>query len=198
MNKKTEELRDIFIDVTEGETVTEKQEAARGSLSEDRGRIEARIDELVARMREQFEFRTDLADDDLLTVIYGFFDGESDAALAERLDADRETVVRARHDLHLLRERETDAPFELQRLRELLNEDRPVTEVAAELDVAESTVRKYRAVVETQTRRRSVNDRFHSEFEELLTDADLAGHTEEVQEDGLDEATDGMETDVSF
>ncbi|WP_254545519.1 conditioned medium-induced protein 4 [Halomarina pelagica] len=198
MNEKTAELRDIFIDVTDGETVTEKQEAARGSLTEDEERIDDRLRELIARMREQFTFETDLSTDDLRRIVRGFFDGEDDAQLADSVGVDGETLVRARHDLHLLHERETDVPFELPRLRELVDEEHTVAEIAEELDVSEETVREYRTVAETRIEMRSVNDRFRSEFEELLTDADLAGHTEEVQEDGLEEATDGMETDVSF
>ncbi|MFC7156438.1 conditioned medium-induced protein 4 [Halomarina halobia] len=198
MNEKTAELRDIFIDVTDGDTVTEKQEAARGSLTEDEDRIDDRIDAIIARMREQFPFETDLSTDELGRIVRGFFDGESDARLADDVGVGRETLVRARHDLHLLRERELDAPFELPRLRELVDEEHTVAEIADELGVPEETVREYRTVAETRIEMRSVNDRFRSEFEELLTDADLAGHTEEVQEDGLEEATDGMETDVSF
>ena len=200
MDEKTAELRDIFIDVTDGETVTERQEDGRGSLTENEEQIVERVDDIVARMREQFAFESDLSTDDLRRVVRGYYDGEDDATIADALDAERETVVTARHDLHLLRDEETDAPFDFARLRELRNDERERTaaETAAELDVSESTLRTYGAVVDTQNRKRSVNDRFADEFAELLTDADLQDHTEDVKDDGLDEATDGMETDVSF
>ncbi len=198
MDEKTEELRDIFIDVTDGETVTEKQEAARGSLTGKEERAAERVADVIARMREQFEFESGLADDDLRRVAEGYHDGETDAAIAESLGVDRGTVVAARHDLHLLHDRELDPAFELARLRKLLNEGRSVRETAEELDVSPSTVRKYRAVVETRTEMRSVNNRFADEFAELLTDADLQDHTDDVKQDGLDEATEGMETNVSM
>lgn len=198
MDEKTAELRDIFIDVTDGDTVTEKQEATRGSLAGDDGQVGEQVEEIVARMREQFEFESDLDDDQLRRVVKGFYDGETDAAIAEALGVDRGRVVTARHDLHLLHDRETEPPFELARLRRLLNEEHSVRETAEALDTSPSTVRKYRVVVETQTEMRSVNNRFTDEFAELLTDADLQDRTEEVKEDGLDEATDGMETDVSL
>lgn len=198
MDEKTAELRDIFIDVTDGETVTEKQEAARGSLTDRDDRVDARVEDVVARMREQFDFESALADDDLRRVAEGYHDGETDAAIAEALDVDRERVVTARHDLHLLHDRELEPPFELARLRELLNEGRAVTDIAEELETSPSTVRKYRTVVETRREMRSVNDRFTDELAELLTDADLRDHTEDVTQDGLDEATEGMETNVSL
>jgi hypothetical protein len=200
MDEKTAELRDIFIDVTDGETVTERQEDARGSLTEDEDRIDERLDDVVARMREQFDFRTDLSTGDLRRVVRGFYDDEDDATIADALDTDEGTVVTARHDLHLLREAETDGPFEFARLRELRNEEQEYTdaELAAELGVSEATLDTYEAVVDTQNEKRSVNDRFADEFAELLTDADLQDHTESVEDDGLQEATEGMETDVSF
>ena len=200
MDEKTAELRDIFIDVTDGETVTERQEDERGSLTEDEERIVERLDDIVGRMREQFSFESDLTTEQLRCVVQGYYDGADDAVIADALDVERETVVTARHDLHLLREEETDGPFEFARLRELRNDDQERTagEMADELDVSESTLRQYGAVVDTQNRKRSVNDRFADEFAELLTDADLQDHTESVEDDGLDEATEGMETDVSF
>lgn len=209
MDDKTAELRDIFMDVTDGETVTEEQEVPRGSLTESEEAIDERVREIVGRMREQFAFDSEFDDERLATVVKAYYDGAADAEIADRLaekadgDADVGTddVVRARHDLHLLRDRETDAPFDLAELRDLLTdgEDHTVAGIADRLGVAESTVRRYRDVVETRTEIRSVNGRFTDEFEELLTDADLQEqHTEEVKDDGLDEATDGMETDVSF
>jgi hypothetical protein len=65
--------------------------------------------------------------------------------------------------------------------------------------VSPSTVRKYRTVVAVRDEIRRVNGRFTDEFAELLTDADLEeGLTDDVKEDGLNEATEGMETNVSF
>jgi hypothetical protein len=200
MNEKTAELRDIFIDVTDGETVTERQDEGRGSLTEDEDRIDARLDDIVARMREQFAFESDLTTAEYRRVVRGFHDDEDDAAIAGALDADESAVATARHDLHLLREREADAPFAFDRLRELRNDPEEYTsaDLAAELDTDEAAVEEYGAVVDTQNAKRSVNDRFADEFAELLTDADLQDHTESVEDDGLEEATDGMETDVSF
>lgn len=198
MDEKTEELRDIFMDVTDEETVTENQEESRGSLTDERDAAE-RIGEIVARMREEYDFDTSLSDEQLVTVVEGFYTGATDSAIAEELDASRRDVFRARLDLHLVRDRDTDAPFEFDAFRELLSEGHSTGDVADELDVSPSTVRRYRRVVQSQNEARRVSDRFRSEFEDALVDADLAEQfTSDMKDDGLEEATDGMETNVSF
>ncbi len=199
MDEKTEELRDIFIDVADGDTVTESQEEARGSLTADEDAVKEKLADAVGRMREEFEFETELDDAALQTVVRRFYDGDDDTAIAEELDVERAAVVEARYDLHLLRERELQPPFELSALRELLEEKNTVAGVAEALEVSPSTVRKYREVLAVRDAIRRVNGRFTDEFAELLTDADIEeGLTDDVKQDGLDEATEGMETNVSF
>ncbi|WP_049902485.1 hypothetical protein [Halococcus agarilyticus] len=222
MDEKTAELRDIFVDVTDESTVTERQEDTPGSLTRDEPAAE-RVEAVVASMRERYDFDTDLPDAALADLVEGFYDGASDAALAERAagavdetgaededggsddtsaadvtDLSRRDVFRARMDLHLVREADTDAPFALGDLRDRLANDESIAGIADEFDVAESTVRRYRRVLDTQTERRRVGDRFREEFDEILSDADLASLTEDVTRDGLDDATDGMENDLSF
>jgi len=197
MDEKTEELRDIFIDVTDEETVTERQEEERGSLTVDEDDADAAIRDEIAEMRETYEFATNLDDADLRRVVSGFYEGESDAEIADDLDVSRRTVFRARADLHLVRD--TDAPFDLATLRDLLDEELTVAEIADELDVAESTVRRYRRVVRARDEARRVSNRYRAAFEDALADVELAERmTEDVAEDGLDDATEGMETGVSF
>ncbi|WP_137284126.1 conditioned medium-induced protein 4 [Halorussus salinisoli] len=200
MDEKTEELRDIFMDVTDESTVTEQQEETHGSLHSETA-VEERLQEVVARMRDRYDFGTTLSDEELVTVVRGFYAGDSDAEIARELgDASLgKTVSRARIDLHLIRDADSDAPFDVEELRDLLDSGASSAECADELDVSESTVRRYRRVVETQQERRTVNDQFRNEFENVLQDRELSDRmTEGVQEDGLDDATEGMETNVSF
>jgi DNA-binding CsgD family transcriptional regulator len=200
MDEKTEELRDIFMDVTDESTVTESQEESHGSLSSEAA-IDERLEDVVGRMRDRYDFGTTLSDEDLVTVVRRFYAGDSDAEIARELgDASLgKTVARARIDLHLLRDADTEAPFDVDTLRELLDADASTAECADELDASEPTVRRYRRVVEVEQERRTVNDRFRNEFENILQDGDLSDRlTEGVQEDGLDDATEGMETNVSF
>jgi len=194
----TEELRDIFKDISDEDTVTETQEDSRGSLARDRA-SEERLREIIGRMRDHHEFASSLSDDELATVVEQFYDDAADSAMAEELGVSRREVVRARLDLHLVRSRDTDAPFELAELRDLLADDRATGEIASVLDVSESTVRRYRRVVEARNEARRVSDRFRSEFEDALPEAEMSEQfTDEIADDGLEEATEGTETSVSF
>jgi DNA-binding CsgD family transcriptional regulator len=200
MDEKTEELRDIFMNVSDSDTVTETQEETHGSLTEqEEEELVERIEGVVETMRDRFEFGTDLDDEAYRRLVRLFYDGTSDAAIARELDATRETVFRARLDLHLFRDRDLDAPFDLSELREYLDADHAVSDVAEALNVSPSTVRRYRHVVAARDEARRSNDRFRDEFESILADAELSTRlTGDVKEDGLDDATDGMETNVSF
>lgn len=197
MDEKTEELRDIFMDLTDEETVTERQEDTRGSLARE-GSPEERTEEVIAAMDERYDFETDLTEETLVLLVRAFYEEESDGDIAELIDESVTTVFHARMDLHLVRESDTDAPFDLDTLRERFDSDESVSAIATDLDAAESTVGQYRRVIETQTERRAVGDRFREAFDEIYLDTDLESHTDDVTRDGLDEATDGMENDLSF
>ncbi|USZ66825.1 helix-turn-helix domain-containing protein [Halorussus salilacus] len=200
MDEKTEELRDIFMDVTDESTVTERQEETHGSLSSET-EVEERLEAVVAEMRERYDFATTLSDEELVTVVRGYYAGDSDAEIARELgDASLgKTVSRARIDLHLIRESDTDAPFDLDALRDLLDDGASTTDAADALDVSESTVRRYRRIIETRQEKQTANDRFTDEFENVLRDRELSDRmTDDIQKDGLDDATEGMETNVSF
>jgi FixJ family two-component response regulator len=201
MDEKTEELRDIFEEVTGEDTVTESQEEARGSLTGDDADADERLAAVVERMRDRYAFETELDEASYVRVVRGYYEGDDDAAIAEAIDVDRRTVVRARLDLHLVRDRDRDAPFELADLRELLSEDESTGDIAEALDVSASTVRRYRRVVETENAIRRVSSRFQAAFEDALADAAISqSMTQDVTEDGLEDATEGTEaeSDVSF
>ncbi|UIP00148.1 conditioned medium-induced protein 4 [Halobaculum sp. CBA1158] len=198
MDEKTEELRDIFLDATGDDTVTERQQEGHGSLVTDAGDGD-RVAELVARMRERYAFETGLSDDDLERVVRLFFEDADDAAIADDLGVDEATVFDARMDLHLVRDRDRDAPFALSALRSLHVDGVPIPERAAELDADEATVDHYSRVVAADLESTRANDRFRDEFADLLAEQDLkSGHTDEAHEDGLREAAEDIETNVSF
>jgi len=205
MDEKTRELRDIFIDVTDGETVTETQEEGHGSLASD-AEVTERLREVVARMRERLGFRCDLDDDALVAVVRGFYAGEDDDALAERLDVAPAEVTRARRDLHLVQTDVADAPIDLEALRRALDEatlddedDADDDALAERLDVDPETVADYRPVARARAEILTVNDQYRAEFENVLQDRDLAERlTTAAREDGLDEATEGQETNTQL
>jgi hypothetical protein len=244
MDEKTAELRDLFVDATGEEAVTESQSRPRGSLSEPAdATVEDRLTALVEEMQERYEFASSLSTADLVAVVRGFFDPDvtgadaeswsaaADAALASTLsaDVDAEAVFRARMDLHLVSGSDRDAPIAYDRLRSLVSastgadgsltddelaaaiasgsedsiEDDAANDVAengaAENDVAPETVRRYRRVAEADLVSRRANHRFRDAFTDLLTDADLSTRlAEDARRDGLTEATEDIETDVSL
>ncbi|MFB6136381.1 MAG: conditioned medium-induced protein 4 [Halobacteriaceae archaeon] len=201
MDNKTEELRDVFLEVTDEETVTESQEDGRGSLTTDDEGVDERLAEVVADMRERVGFGISLSDGELVTVVRRFYAGDSDTEIARELGDDSlsKTVARARLDLHLLRDSDTDAPFDLDELREAVEAGHETADLADRFDASESTVRHYRRVIEAQDEIHRVNDRYRDEFANVLRDRELTERmTEDVQQDGLDEATEGQEIDLSF
>ncbi|MFB6093154.1 MAG: conditioned medium-induced protein 4 [Haloquadratum sp.] len=237
MDEKTADLRELFVETTGEEAVTERQTDPYGTLSSDRDdeAVDERLADLVAAMRERYDFSSSLSDADLRRVVRGFFDPDvggadadswsraADASLAASLsaatdatDVDAAEVFRARMDLHLVADADRDAPFPYDRLRRLVldahdaAEDRAHVSVddealAADLDaesdgdVDAGTVRRYRRVVEADLASRRVNHRFRDAFADLLTDADLSTRlAEDARRDGLEAATEDIETDVSL
>lgn len=199
MDEKTEELRDIFVDVTESETVTESQEDSHGTLLTDEGDVDERLLTVIDRIRDRFGMGTDLDDDALVAVVRGFYEGNDDEEIAAAVDATPDEVFHARADLHLLRDGDTEAPFDLSRVR-----DADIDELVDEFDVSAHEVRRYRRVVAAQNDIRTVSKRFQTEYEDVLTDAGIATTmTESIREDGLKEATEDIgsledDADVDF
>lgn len=200
MDKKTEELRDIFMDVTDEETVTESQAETHGSLASEAD-VAERLHAVVADMRETLEFGTSLSTEELVTVVRGYYEGRGDTEIARELGDESlsKTVARARRELHLLRDADTDPPFDFDAFREAVDGDVTAADLADRFDVSQSTVRRYRRVVETQAEMRRVNNRYTDEFERLLEDRDLRDrHAKGATEDGLEDATEGQETEMSL
>lgn len=206
MDDKTDELRDLFTEVTGEETVTESQSEPRGSLADvDEDAVEDRIRAVIDRMHDRFDFHTDLDDDALVRVVRAVYDGNDDATIADALAVDPDAVFEARMDLHLLTDDDTDFPFPLADLRTLLDqggdsaEDTDLDAIAAALDVDRATVERAIRVARTRERIRSVSERFRSEFEDALPEAALAvSLTDAVKDDGLSEAAEDIETNTKF
>lgn len=196
MNEKTEELRDIFTDVTDGDaTVTESQEDTRGSLEQDERSVESRLENVISQLRERYEFETPLTDDQLLELATAFYDGESDAAIADELGVDEETVFDARLSLPLVDESDADG-VDLVSIREGDADD---ATLATEYDVSEAQIRRYRRVATARDESRAANDRYRDEFDSILAETELTDRmAADVREDGLEDATEGMETNVEL
>jgi hypothetical protein len=199
MDEKTEELRDIFMDVSDEETVTETQEEPRGSIADqpDEATVRERLRGVIEALDDRYDFDSDFETEAYVDLVRGFYDDGSDEELAQDLGVSTEEVFRARMDLHLFREADTAAPFDVCELRRRRDEDDAA--LAEEFGVDEATLARYRRVVDAQDAARAANHRYRTEFDEILTDAAISGSlTESVAEDGLDEAAEDIETDVSF
>lgn len=198
MDEKTEELRDIFLEVADAESVTESQRDPRGVLDEPED-VEERLQEVILEMDDMYDFEVDLTVSERVELVRAFYDGESDAAIARRLDVGRKALFRARLELHLVRDRDREAPFDLEGVVRARDEGATIAELAEAEGVSASTLRRYLRVFEADRRSRLANQRFRDAFDAILAEADLSTRlTSEVQETGLEEATEGLETNVSF
>ncbi len=186
---ETEHLRDVFVEATGTETATTGQRADRGSLLGDADADAAGVAAVVAEMRDALGFETDLDDGTLATVVERFYGGDDDAAIAAAIGVSEPAVVRARLDLHLLREDDADP--------ELLAAIAAGRDVDADPDALE----RAEGVARAHRRARRVSERFRAAFEERLTDADLEGRViGDARADGLREAAEDIdpELDLSF
>jgi hypothetical protein len=201
MDERTEELKELFVETTGEESVTEDQQEGTGELSGEAADADApeRVRELVERMRERYAFESGLDDAALTDVVLGFYGEESDAAIGDTVGVDEETVFTARMDLHLLREDDRETPFPFEDLRELVVEDVPLAERAERLDADAETVDHASRVAHAELRSTRANHRFVDEFAELLTDTELSdSHAATARESGLEEAAEDIETNTQL
>lgn len=196
MDEKTEELREIFMTVAGEATVTERQEESPGALADDEP-VGTRFAAIVARMRDRYEFHTDLSTDILETIARGFYADRADSELASELDLSVETVFHARLDLHLLKDLDRNLPTDFDAFRRAIAQsDRDLSE---EFELRDSELERALAVVTAEQQMRQANYRFRDQFDDLLGDGDIAKHlTRELTDDGLADATEGLETNTAF
>ncbi|QGN07971.1 hypothetical protein Hrd1104_12145 [Halorhabdus sp. CBA1104] len=203
MDEKTEELRELFVDVAGTDTVTADQSADRGTLAAladlDDETVTKRVRAVVEAMAETFTFEADLTIEERVELVQLFYEGVDDDAIADALDTDAETVFLARLELHLFRASDTDASIEWDQLRERFRETDDDETLASELAIDSDTIVRYRRVFEARQQARRVSHRYRSTFRDVIPDAELADRlTKEATEDGLEEAAADIETDVSF
>lgn len=200
MDEKTEELRDIFMEVADSETLTEPQENARGCLT-DTEADEDKIRTIIEQMQDQYTFEASLDVQTLVAIIRSYYQGYTDQEIAERLEGvqDVDEVRTARYDLHLISDEDRDAPFDITHLRDLLDSGQSTDEIADSLETSPALVEEYAHLVQIEEERRLVGDKFRAEFDRLVGENGVTDQlTEAIQETGLDEATEGLETDTGF
>lgn len=198
MDEKTAELRDIFLSVSDEEMVTESQEDGRGSLTDDSDSTESQLLSVIDQLREKFGFTTEISETKRRLLVERFYDDETDERIADELELDPETVFAARMDLHLIRDEEPAlSESVIDKLR--TNSDTAPATLADQLELSTAEVQRARAVLETKDRSRRVSQRFRTAFDEIMTDIELTDqYATDAHTDGLDDATEGAETDVDF
>lgn len=189
--EKTDRLREIFLDITDDSTVTEVQEETPGTLEANFVSNQA-LHTIVREMKQGYGFQTSLEIKELATLAQLFYEGYSDTAIARELgNASRDkTVTRARIHLQLLRETDFDAPFDLDRLRNLLDDEASHATIAETLDVSKSTVQHYHRILTAQQEAEATEHRYPNRFEEALAGEDSFQSIRESVESGLDDALD--------
>ena len=198
MDDKTAHLRDLFVDVTAGDTVTEHQEESPGNLADDQSK-EDRLRALLTAMDEHYGLPDDVTHETMLTIARGFYDGTTDDDLSETVDRSLETVRRVRFALHLVHDADLDGPVPEDQVDEVLSTERSVSALATEYEAAEQAVRRQLAATRAASRMRQASHRFRDQWDELLGDGDVADHMpDDVTEDGLREATEDIEVDTAF
>jgi len=196
MDDEMAALRDLFLDVAEGETVTESGAPKRGALL-NLPTVRDRLAEIVTELAEADELTTDLDPDHLPDLVIAVYDGASDDAIAAELDADLETVARARLDCGLVRAADLDVP-DSEALEECLSDGGPAA-CADRLGLDPVDVERYARATDTVAERGEGSRSVAERIERAFADADLSAHrTAGVREDGLREAAEDIETDVKF
>jgi len=203
MDEKTAELRDIFQDVADTETVTESQSDDRGSLA-DEDALREQLREVIDRLAANEGLSVDLERDALVDVVIGYYDGQDDETIARTLDnldadADADTVRRARHACHLLRTGDLDAGFDVDRLRTFRREGLAPSTCADRLGSDPETVERVAEALSARSAMIGTGRRYPDAFESTLAEAGLTGQfTVDAKRDGLEGATADAEVETDF
>lgn len=197
MDEKTAELRDIFLDVADEDTVTESQQEGRGSLHTDGQSIDERLERVIEQLDEKFDVTSDLSREERCQVVTRFYAGEDDETIADGLDRSVSEVFRARMGLHLVRDE--DVPVDRAELRRRLDSDDDRATIASDLELDEEALDRASEALTAENQSRRVSHRFRTAFEERLTDADLTVQfAVDAHADGLEDATEGAEMNIDF
>ena len=198
-----EELTAIYMDVSKGDTTTtERQEDQRGRWTSNTN-TDQQIRSTIEEMHERYDLNTQLSTDQLMTLVKAFFESEGDTEIARRLGDSSldKTVTRARLGLHLFRERDTTADFDLEALSECFEAGNSGAECARQLNIAASTANQYRRILSAQQEAKRVENTYYERFQRLCSaggmaeDEDPDAEFESDFDDGLADAVAGAGAD---
>lgn len=189
-NGETAHLRELFTDITGQSSVTEEQRQTHGTVRTEK-EVTDTIQAIIDEIRDRYSIDTTLDDDDLIDIVRGFHQGLSDRAIARTLgnvNLDR-AVARARLQLHLFRDVDFEAPFDIDRLEELWANGQSTSDIANKLEVSPSTVRFYRTAVAAREDAQRVNHQFQMRFAELFDGHNFSEHlVSSLRHEGITDA----------
>jgi hypothetical protein len=176
-SEKVEQLTEIFHDVAGGSTTTDHQREDRWastSTATPHSDADDTIQSIIREMTDEYDIRTSLEEDEIVTVVRRYHAGEGDTEIARTLGTPNrdKTIARARVSLHLFRDTDFDAPFDLGQLCDLLDHGASTTEMADTLSTSESTVRAYARVVTAENEAERADHEYQRRFEHALSDTE--------------------------
>ena len=173
--EKVEQLTDIFHDITGESSTTERQHEDRWvSVSAGNSDPDDTIRNIIREMIDEYGIQTSLDEDELVTLVRQYYAGKTDREIARALGSSSrdKTVARARISLHLFQDTDFDAPFDLSRLREFLDQDTPIAEIAGTLSASKSTVRAYARVLTAEAEAKRAGYEYQHRLEQTLTNTE--------------------------
>lgn len=167
-SEKVEQLTDIFHDIAGGSTTTQHQKQDRWSTNHSGN--DDTIQSVIQEMSNKYDIQTSLGEDELVTLVREYHNGKSDKGIARALGTPSrdKTVARARRKLHLFRESDFDAPFDINRLQEMVKQGKSTAAIADTLSTSESTVRTYSNVIAAETAAENTDHEYQRRFEDAL------------------------------
>jgi hypothetical protein len=187
-------LTDIYLDVAEdAESTTEQQQHEQRGRWRPSAETDTRISDTIAEMQDRYGLQTQLSDDQLVTLVKAFFDGDGDTAIARQLGDTSldKTVTRARLGLHLFRESDTTTDFDVEALRECFAADNSGAECARQLDIGKSTANRYRRIFAAKDQAERVDNEYYERFRQYCRediDEDPDFDPDYSPDDGLSDA----------
>jgi len=193
--KKTQLLQ-LFSNISGKTKTVEPMKKINGTLR-DREAVEREIALVMREVLEQGLFKTKLRPIQLAKLVSAYYAGKNDTEKARELGDEKlsKTVARARVRMKLFRDLDFRMPFDREKMEELLESGKTMTEISDELGVSPSTLREYRHVI---AQRDAVPiDAYLERIKDVMEDRDLSEQmTRSAIKDGLEDSIDATEAEM--
>lgn len=117
MDEKTEELRDIFMSVSDDETLVEEQKEKAITATQS---AEERMEDVIGTLQSEHDVELREEMTTVIEIVKEYFQDRSDEEIADELDTPEDAVAHDRITLHLFHE--SDPPLGLENTHERARE----------------------------------------------------------------------------